>query len=187
MYLTTCSFEDGMGDWKPVNLPQAVAWDVIDDPANAKQGRKFMRVSTTQVGGSVAHDVRIAGTLVWELYRETPASPVTRAVIDVVRSLQFSVWLRSANRQRTVQGSVAIWDLVAVGDLVAAKKDPVAAARLMPFNVGGQWTQVSVGYDRITPKTYGPANTGPAPANVRVEIYLDTLNRGLDVDAAVLI
>lgn len=59
------------------------------------------------------------------------------------------------------------------------------------FNVGGEWTQVSVGFDRplLEPPANDPSYPNyPQPDElVRVEIYLKTVNQDLDVDAAVLI
>jgi hypothetical protein len=167
MYLTTGDFENGYGPWRPVNFAQAVTPTTVQNPARAKQGKAFMQFRTTQPGGSMAHDV-----------------VVQYAVIDahgvrfLAHALQFSVWLRSAAGRPNVQGAVAIWDLI-----YPARIPPKTSSTA--FNVGGQWTQVSVGFDLgLADPVSGPGTYTP---NIRVEIYLQTINQDLDVDAAVLI
>jgi len=160
MFLVTGSFEAGtLGAWRAVNQASAVTVTVVTDPAQAKAGAHFMRFQTTQLGGSMAQDVRppifvrsvsVAGGTAYPTYA------------PVATSLLFSVWLKSAPGQANVEGTVVIWDL-----------DPNIPAET-GFNAGSQWVQFLVGLDK-------------AATNVRAEIYLNTVNQWLDVDAASLV
>lgn len=82
-------------------------------------------------------------------------------VLRVSYALSFSVWLK-AEADEPLAGAIAIWDLTAneVSDTL--------------FTVGQSWTQFTAGMDK-------PAY------NVRVEIYLSTINQWLAVDGAVLV
>lgn len=179
MFLTTGDFENGLGSWRKFNYPLAVTATTVAGPA-PKQGKSFMRVRTTQAGGSVAHDVVVAGYLV-HLVGDGGGGGLLVRSVPVANSLNFSVWLRSAGGSG-VRGSLAIWDLT-------DSSTPRTRNRLTPFNVGGQWTQVSVAWDDIGLNLVAFDDTerrDPIPT-IRVEIYVDTINRDLDVDAAVLI
>lgn len=159
MFLLTGNFEGGLGAWRPVNYAANVTAVPINDPAAAKQGVQFMRFRTSIAGGSVAQDARIPVFVASVTVVNGVAYPTWGAVAN---SLQFSVWLRSAPGQANVQGVVALWDLNA------------NVSTDTRFDVGGQWTQFSAGLDR-------------AATFVRVEVYLNSVNQWVDVDAAVLV
>lgn len=119
-----------------------------------------MRVATGASQGSVAHDVQIPAYVVAVGSVVNGQVPVSRTL--AARSLQFSVWLRAAPGHGPIGGTVAIWDLAA------------DASESTAFQVEEVWTQLFVGMDR-------------AVSSVRVEIYLETLNRYLYIDGATLI
>lgn len=137
-----------------------------EGPGRVEGASTFMRVRTAQENGSVAHDVVVHTAIV-----DVDGLQGVRVLSN---SLQFSAWLRSAAPQATVEGVLAIWNL----QLVQA-----VSPGTTHFVVGDQWTHVSVGFE----DELGILADRPYQPNVRVEIYLRTVDQDLDVDAAVLI
>jgi hypothetical protein len=120
MYLSTGSFEAGLGSWRAVNNAGAVSATVVTDRNLALQGDSFMRVRTLVADGSVAHDFTI--------FSGSAAAP---------RSLVFSVWLRAAPGAGPIAGVVALWDL-------GANRSTDTS-----FQVANQWMQVATTLDGV--------------------------------------
>jgi hypothetical protein len=109
------SFEGESGDWQPMNQADAVTLQWMSDPAQAKDGSGFLRISTAQRDGSLAQDV----ILPW----------------SNGRSYTCQAWVRAApGGAATVDGALALWAL-------GGQSAEVNSAE---FTAGPDWTLVQV-------------------------------------------
>ena len=57
--LSNWSFEDGDTGWSRIALPDAVTYEVRDDPARSQDGDRFLEMRTSRDGGSVGQDIAV--------------------------------------------------------------------------------------------------------------------------------
>jgi hypothetical protein len=149
--LLASNFERGVGGWRPVNLAGSVTATRVSD-GTAQSGTAFLRVTTTAVGGSVAHDL---STL-----RRIPGTN------DFASDSEISVlaWVRAAPGTSAMSGTLTVWQLGA---------DPAVPANHpnSPFAVNSTWTLVPNSISLIA-----------GSFDVRVEFYLGRTGTALDVD-----
>ena len=77
-----------LSPWVVLNLPNSVAYNIVNDPNVAKSGDLYLRFNTDTAGGSIAQDI----------------------VLHDVTSLSCFGWFRSGGAN-PVSGALTIWDL----------------------------------------------------------------------------
>ncbi len=150
-FIPTSTFVNGLNGWRPVNRAAAVRAAVVTD-ASAYANQKLLRVTTSQVGGSVAIDLAAQRTGTGYVQGSTVA------VTTVDPSVCGLAMVRATPGTGHCTGSLALWQL-----------NPNHSTST-PFTVGEAWTMV-----------VGAHDLEAGADSFRVEFYLDIAGASLDI------